>query len=1767
MHTILNFEIENEIYESENSIVYRGRNKTDNQKVILKQLRKDFPSPEEIAKFKREFNITQNFDYAGIPRVYNFSKYQNTYLISFEDFGGNSIANFLLSNYFSVDQFLPIAIRMAEIVAHIHSKKIIHKDINPSNIVWNSNTNQVKIIDFGISSELSHETTSLQNVNVLEGTLNYMSPEQTGRMNRVIDYRTDLYSLGATFYQMITGQVPFTGADAMEIVYGHIAKEPIPPHEINKDIPTTLSKIILRLMAKTAENRYQSALGLVHDLKWCLENIESLKNELVQSKDESKFLIGANDISDRFEIPQKLYGREKERETLMNAFDRIGEKTKEIILVSGYSGIGKSSIVQEIYKPIVEKKGIFIHGKFDQYKRNIPYASLIQAFQGLVRQILTESKEKLSIHKKEIINTLSQNCSVIIDVIPEVGLITGEQPQAPILSPEESRNRFNLVFRNFVRIFASGKNPLVIFLDDLQWADLPSLHLLELILTDPEIGNLFIIGAYRDNEVDPTHPLLAMVSEIKKKEIVVNRISLSPLSLQNVNQLVSDTLRVSIEESSSLAKLSFEKTQGNPFFLNQFLSVLHQESLIVFDSNSLQWKWNLDRIQQRGVTDNVVDLMANKIKKLPPNTQNVLRLAACIGNQFELKTLAIVNEKSLTSTALDLDKAIKEGFIIPTTETYNIVGQELEGIEFESIIPKYRFLHDRVQQAAYLLISEEERNKIHLNVGKLLLNKSNNLAQEEGIFDIVNHLNIGKNLITDEKEILRLIELNLSVSKKAKLSAAYEPAYNYAKITMTLLPQHAWTKYLNLAIEVYIETAETAYLSGDFENMEKIIETLLAQKIEVIDKTRIYRIKILACIAQHDSLGAIKFGVESLQLMGIDIPELPTGDDIGKKLGETMEVLTSIKISELLNLPSMEDKVKIAAMETMELIYGPCFQVNPGLFPILVFTMIQLSIKYGNASKSPMTYACYGLILCGIVGDIDSGYQFRQLALGLIEKLQVPGNKCNTLYVATIFIQHWKEHLRNTMKPFLESYHAGMAEGDFEYAGWSAMYYNVYSYFAGFELTKIIQETRKYRQAILEIKQETVYNHLSIFFQAIVNLAENPEIPYFLKGEFYNEEEMIPIHLKANDNNALCAVYFQKLILSYLLEEQDLAIQNSRLAEQYLHSVPASQYVLLFHFYDSLIILRQYSNSSTKEKEEILLKVNANQTKIKTWADHCAENSLHKYYLVEAEKAHVLEENWQAIDYYDKAIKLAKQNEFLQEEALANELLANFWLSCDKEDLGQMVLNKAYYLYSLWGAKAKTAQLDKKYGHLIARKGKISKTGTISKTSTISTLGEENNHLDFVSVLKASQTISGEILVDQLLKKMMNVVIENAGAEKGLLLKEIKGEWKIEADSTANSEYTQVFKDKPIFSAKEEQLLAPVSIIQYVARTKEPVVLDDASKEGNFISDSYIQNTKPKSILCTPILHHGKITGILYLENNSISGVFTKDRLEVLQILSSQVAISLENANLYANLEEKVKERTIQLEEAHKKIIVLEKETTEKQLAGGFAHEMRNALVGPKLVIQHILGQDGNGPSESIILKNNRKLKDIYLLVKDIVPPDTLQITLNAMKEIFQNEEQIDSSLNMIYNAVSKGLNITQLIMDYSKVGNEQTNKQLIDLNALLKNLTREYVNEWGDNKISIHIDLTNENTKVQGLETHFESVYKNLLLNAKDALLDKTQNEKKDKSIHIKTQVVNHELVIEIADNGIGISPENLGRIYDAFFSTKPDTGTGLGLGVVKKS
>ncbi|HEY9848750.1 MAG TPA: AAA family ATPase [Leptolyngbyaceae cyanobacterium] len=1510
MLSIAGYQTVSQIYESGNSVVYRAIRSADGQIAIVKLLKSDYPNPTELTHYKQEYQIIRRLNLAGVVKAYSLESYQHSLALILEDFGGQSLKILSQQQKFTLKEFLNLAIQITDILGNIHAANIIHKDINPANIVFNPITGQLKIIDFGIATQLTKENPSLKHPNILEGTLAYISPEQTGRMNRSLDYRTDFYSLGVTFYELLTNTLPFPTIDAMELIHCHIAKQPISPVQINPEIPLSVSKIIIKLLEKNPEDRYQSAWGIKADLEKCLTQLEEFGNI-------SEFILAKQDITDKFQIPQKLYGREKEVEILLAAFERVAGEIQnskfkiqkgndenvqskiEMMLVAGYSGVGKSALVQEIYKPITEKRGYFIAGKFDQFQRNIPYSAIVSALRGLVGQLLTESEAELAVWREKLLAAFGTNGQVIIDVIPEVELIVGSQPSVSELAPTEAQNRFNLVFQKFIRAFCDKEHPLVIFLDDLQWADSASLKLIELMMTDTDSEYLLLIGAYRDNEVNPTHLLMMMLEKLRKQGAIVNQITLQHLKLEHISQLIADTLYSESSKVVSLAELVFDKTGGNPFFVNEFLKVLYAENLLNFDINSLIWQWDIEQIKSKEITDNVVELMIGKLKKLPDRTQQVLMKAACVGGNFDLDTLAIICEESTYAVFDDLQAAIKSGLILTTSE----LNEEL-------LISHYKFLHDRIQQAAYCLIPEQDKQAIHFKIGQLLLNSVPPNKQEDNIFDIINQLNFGISLITEESQRNELAFLNLIAGKKAKAAAAYQAALNYLQIGISLLAGNSWLTQYEITLNLYESAVETAFLSCDFEETDRLAQVVHQQGKILLDKLKVFEYQILARMVQTKIKEAVQMGLEIVSQLGVKFPSQINQFDIDSKLLETKSKLTSKRIEDLVNLPEMTDKEKLAAVHILATIYSPCFQAAPQLLPLIICELVNLSIEYGNAPLSTFGYALYGLVLCGVVQDLDTGYQFGKLALNLLSKFKAENLKAKVFEIFEVHIRHWKEPLKLTLQPLQVGYHSGLENGDLEFAGYCTMLLCHHLYFVGNELTESEREIANYGKAIAQLKQKTNLSHIEIYRQAILNLLGHSVNTCYLQGEAYNGEELLAKHIQVNDRSGTHYIYLHKLILCYLFEDYRQAVENANLAEQYLDGITAMVAVTVFHFYDSLARLALYPDVSPDEQQVILEKVAANQVKMEKWAHHSPSNSQHKFDLVEAERARILGNNWLAMDLYDRAIAGAEANEYIQEEAIANELAAKFYLQTGKRKIAQVYTIDAHYCYKRWGAKAKVAHLEKNYGQLLTGiKTTIPITEIGKVTTYTSTDGNSGESLDLATVIKSSQAISGEILLDKLLEKLMKILIENAGAEFGHLILPNKDKLFIEASGSVNSDCIPVLQSIPI----ENNL--PVSIVNYVVRTKENIVLNDAVRKGKFTSDPYIQNHRSKSILCVPLLNQGKLIAIVYLENNLTAKAFTADRLETLKLLSTQAAISINNAKLYAEVREN-ENRLTQLIEA-----------------------------------------------------------------------------------------------------------------------------------------------------------------------------------------------------------------------------------------------------------
>ena len=1765
-----------QIYSGTKTLVYRGIKESDNKPVVIKLLRHKYPSFNELVQFRNQYTIAKNIDLPGVIKTYSLEPYENSYALVMEDFGGISLKDWQVEkNPNFLNEFFHITRQIVTILEGLYRNWVIHKDIKPANILINPITKQIKLIDFSIASLLPRETQILKCPNVLEGTLAYIPPEQTGRMNRGIDWRSDFYSLGITLFELLTGQLPFTSDDLMELVYCHLAKQPPSVHSINPDIPSIVSDIIAKLMAKNAEDRYQSALGLKYDLEACWQTYK-------KTGKFASFKLGTRDISDRFAIPEKLYGRETEVETLLAAFDRVAAGNREMMLVAGFSGIGKTAVVNEVHKSIVRQRGYFIKGKYDQFQRNIPFFAFVQAFRDLMEQLLSESNAQLQAWKSKILAALGEQGQVIIEVIPELERIIDKQPPVAELSGSASTNRFNLLFQKFLQVFTAKEHPLVIFLDDLQWADSASLKLIQLLMCESDTQHLLLMGAYRDNEVFPVHPLMLTLEEITKEKVEVNAVTLNPLSENHLTQLVADTLNCSPYNALALTKLIYKKTKGNPFFSNQLFKSLFEDGLITFNFDKRYWQCKISKIKELTLCNDVVNFIAIQLQKFPISTQEVIKLAACIGNQFDLATLAIVNKKSQAETAAELWKALQEELVIPKNEVYKFFQDEeelgtrmLEENRQSSQSPIYKFLHDRVQQAAYFLIPEDEKKSTHLSIGQLLLNNTPADEQEERIFDIVNQLNYGVELIDSQEQLNELAQLNLIAGRKARTSTAYTAASKYFSLGIGILAADSWQKQYSLSLALHEEACDAAYLCGDFEKMEELAEKVINLGETLLDKVRVYEIKIQACIVQNKLIEGLTIAFNVLKFIEIKFPEAPTQCDIEQAFQATAEQLTNKKIADLINLPEMTDLKILAAMRILSSTFSAAYLGCPSFVPLITLKMVDLSIQHGNTGLSANGYCTYGFLLCTIVNNIDVGYEFAQLSLNVLSQTNATSQQAQTLLLYNSLVGHWKNHARNFLRPLQEVYQIGLETGDLEFAAYALHNYSFGCYLTGKELTGLEREMAVYCETLKRLKQKTGLGYVQIWQQTVLNLTNQNQELCCLIGEVYNERIMLSVHEAMNDITAIGMVYFNKFTLNYLFGNLPLALEYSLEAEKYLPALMGLLIYPAFYFYDSLVKLAVYFDAASLEQNHILEKVNYNQDKMQHWANHAPMNFLHKYYLVEAERHRILGDKVMAMDYYDKAISLAKENEYIQEEALANELAAKFYLEWDKQTIAQTYLINAYYCYARWGALAKVNDLEKHYPQLLAliqhrekfyfnSKETIFLKSSTEKTNPISSI-KFAELLDLNSFIKASQAISSEIQLDKLLINLMQVVIENAGASKAVLIMPKYGNWIIEAIGFAANTITKVLQSIPI----EESQDIPVNLINYVSRTQEYIIFNDAVAEMNNFNDPYIFGQQPKSLLCNPILNQGKLIAILYLENNLTIGAFTDDRLQILNLLCSQAAISLENANLYQQAQEyaqQAQDYAQQLEgsledlkNAQLQLIQNEKMSALGNLVAGIAHEINNPI--GSLV--------GNLQPAHEYVQDLLKLIDLY---QDYYP--------NPVREIVEEIQDIDleyvrCDLSKLISSMHQAIvRIYDLSISLRTFSRADTHKKILfnihegidSTLMILKHRLKASETRPAIEVVKYYDDLP----QIQCFPGQLNQVFMNLLANAIDALDESNAGRSFHEieanrnliTVTIKINDNKKQVMISIQDNGVGMSEEVRAKIFDHLFTTKAvGKGTGLGL------
>ncbi len=1517
MFTLAGYQIQEELHRGEKSLVFRAVK--DSKPVIIKVLQNEYPDPIELNAFKQEYQILekiQSFNKSGsfsCVRVLGLEKYKNSLAIVFEDIGGEALSLILPDILkLPLSERLDLMTKAAKALGEVHKQGLVHKDIKPHNIILNKKTGVVQIIDFGNASYLAKQNAYTPLNSSLEGTLAYISPEQTGRMNRTLDYRIDYYSLGVTFYQILTGELPFTFSDPMELVHAHIAKMPLSPYERNKT-PKVISDIIMKLLQKNPEDRYQSIAGLVYDLEWCLFRLRSTNEpndgiltplsgrtsntvRLVSEAEPPSLQIGAHDFSGKFQIPEKLYGRTKEINQIIDTFKEVAAGNTELVLISGRSGIGKSALINEVNKPITQYKGYFSSGKYDQFKRAIPYNAITQAFQSLIQQILVSGQEEISRWKNTLLKALDSNGKVIIDVIPELETLIGEQPPVADLGATESQNRFNLVFQNFIQAFCKKEHPIAIFLDDMQWADTPSINLILTILSNAEMKYLYLMLSFRDNEVLPTDPFSIMLENLKKSGFEYREILLEPISFLDITQLVSDTLSCEEARAKELAEILFEKTKGNPFFVNETFKNLYDKDLIGYLEG--KWKWDIEKIRDIKMSENVIDLMVEKVRELSANQIELLKLAACVGDSFQLTTFFELTNQKIEAVNQELTIISNEGFLILT----------------KSIA---RFVHDKIQEATYSLISQDEKVNYHYKIGRFLLTNTPADLLEDRIFNILGQLNLGKSLIHSNEERMELIELNLKAGKKAKASTAYEAAFNFLKQSADLLPKDKWEKHYKLCLEIYKDLAECEYLSTHFAEADKLFEYILENAESTLDKISVIHIQLRQKTSEQKGDEAFRIGFRVLEQFGFKLPDLDKAETIQamfmEQLGEYKQLLGEKTIASLFDLPEMSDLKTIEAISVITNLGDIAILLKSEMLPLMSILGVNLSLKYGNAMVSPISYVMWGVINNLGFKDFDSGYEFGQLSIRLNQEKFPSDLIFGKIYAFYGWnIHHYKHHTKHDLEIATKGYEVGMANSDLVYAMYFVIMFLKVAFNIGQNLEEVIKYGEKSKFFANKYRQMVTLVFSNPTHMAALALRGNTDKPTSLNNPEFSEAEYVKNF--SDFGSPTSYFYLRKFQLCYLFGEYENCLEILPSVENYFQYMPTHIAYTEFFFYKALLFLTLPNSSSEEEQKRRDEKFTEAYELLKLWSGHCEDNFEHLFLLVEAEKARVEGRDLEAMQLYEKSIESARKYEYTQNAAIANELAAKYYLSKGLDKVASIYIHEAQYLYKLWGATAKVKQLEEKYPGLKRHAPHSSNSDTTVSigTTSIGTTITGGNFLDLNTVVKASQTISSEIQLGKLLEKMMKILFENAGAERGFFILKDKGKWFIEAEGNANTGSISVLEEKPL---EGNSNLSP-NIVNYVVRTKSIVLLNDAMKKGMFVNDAYVRDKQPKSILCYPVINQGNLVGVVYLENNLTTDAFTPDRVEILKVLSSQIAVSVENSLLYANLEEKVEERTKDLNQA-----------------------------------------------------------------------------------------------------------------------------------------------------------------------------------------------------------------------------------------------------------
>lgn len=1727
MEVLQGYEVRDVIDEGPRAALARARSRGVD--VLLRYGRRGDMTRADLARWRFGFELARSVAGVGVARPLALETARNGVALVLEDAGMTTLRRWIDAHRDGarpVDA-VRVAASVAKALAHLHGRGVTHKGVDPRNILVDAKTLEIQLTGFEVSTRLAREAPRVTSLDGVEGDLAYMSPEQTGRMNRGLDYRTDLYSLGVVVYEMLTGATPFAVDDPVALVHAHIAVTPRAPHAVRPEVPTALSDVALRLLAKNAEDRYQSAAGLAADLHECARQLAA--TGLIEG-----FVAGAHDAPATFQVPQRLYGRDVEQRCLLDAFDRASAGAAELMLVSGYSGVGKSALVHEVQKPLVRDRGYFAEGKYDALQ-STPYGALIEAFQGLIRQILGEREARVTAWRERLREALGAHGRVVTDVIPEVELLVGPQPAVPEQGPTATQNRFNAVFARFIEVFAKAEHPLCLFLDDLQWADVGSLNLLSHLMRSSGARHLLLIGAYRDNEVGEAHPLMNTLAELRKAGSPVGSVALRPLVEADVDELVSDALGGRRDDGRELARVVFEKTAGNPFFVGQFLSSLHARGLLAFDAEQGRWTWRPEAVRQESITENVAALVTGRIHTLSEDARDAVRLGACCEGAFDLSTVAALLNADAEKVASDLWTAVSAGLLVPVGDGYKYVSEHSD----ETPPARYRFAHDRVHEAAYALIAEDERPSWHLRLGRLWRAALAHGDREVNVFAVVNQLNLGRSLITEPDERRDLARLNLDAATRARDATAYASASQWLAVGCELLGADHLADDA-LARDTFRARAECDYLLGRFDEAGSGFARVLDATASPSEKRVIYSRQLALFESRGSYADLFEYGRKALRVFDVEVPpdaELQAA--FGAELGALMKNTAGRTADDLAKLPELTDPSGRARVQLIaELIHFGSY-ANPMLFMFLAARLTNLSIENGHAPGSAIGYVGYAMVLAGAFNDYASAYAYGRLALDLADRFDEGVTLVACRFMGHLFVNPWRAPLSDTIAGIDDVYGRATEVGALTFVGLAGMQGVLLRLVHGDELDATTARARAQVAHQSKLNQIDIAFFIAGFWRAMNRLTldtTQPDDPKWLDdAEVRKGIGVVP---------AWIAIYNITLqMAAYILGDLDEA---ASLGEATLPLVPTIFGFMIeaeFRFYDALTRIARGAPAEGAEAWRKTL--DEHLAKLSLWATQCPANFAHRDLLARAELAQLEGRAADAIDLYDQAIDAAATADGRAHDlALAHELAGRFHQRHGRRSVARAFLLRARTLYAQWGADAKVAELDRAHPDVAAR----SSDGRATATTSAS--------LDLTAALRASQALSSEIVLSKLLRTLMVTMLEAAGAQRGHLILLGDTPSVVQLDPGAGNA-------EPVTtpgSYQDHDDLA-TDVVRYVERTRERIVLGDASRAGQFRGDPYVTARQPRSVLCMPVIRSKELVGVVYLENNLVADAFTAERCEVLDLLAAQAAISLENARLYDTLDSRVRERTAalhasneelsrvirQMRAMQRQLITQEKLASLGALTSGIAHEIKNPLNFVNNIADGVVSLTEDLESE-LAPARSKLGAAVASSVDELI--DELRETAKKISEHGRRADRIVGGM-----------------LEHARAsGGERTPADLARLVAEHRTLAwQSFKNQNPRSTISLEGELA-AMPPVPVIAQDLGRVIVNLVNNACYSVVarQKRSGPEFKPTVRVTTRDLGDRVEIRVWDNGLGVSPDLREKIFHPFFTTKPaGEGTGLGLSI----